>query len=480
MTIYNVLAGPRNTSSGELLYSANKRRTLMFIGDSITWGFGVNQNQAFPALVQTQADTRSNTAVNTALWTARNVQADDIAIGRDTVPPWNIPFKLTNGTSPVSTPTYDNQGPFASSFSSTISATGPAIIFDGLNDGFTVTPTSSCQFLTVMVKVTGTNGQTASLSAFNDLGNEIPDVSSGVPLMPATATVGTQNLVPTAPNVYRFIYQSPAASAGFVFRRVDSNAAVAVRVLSVNPTNAYPTSNYVQVQINARGSYTASDYISNISSIMETVIHPQNESTSGYTNDYPAFVLSVGTVSMYTSQATVTNATGNGSTATLTYTASPALSFPIGTQISVSGVVPSAYNGVFTVTNSTSTTVSYASTATGYTSGGTVINSTYDRRVGPSEYRGNLNSLVNAIKAASPNSPIFLTHPPIATSPWVLSDGATRSQYDAEIQSLAISQNLPVIDLRSALTAGDYSDGIHPTAAGQVKLAAVYNAALRF
>jgi lysophospholipase L1-like esterase len=105
---------------------------------------------------------------------------------------------------------------------------------------------------------------------------------------------------------------------------------------------------------------------------------------------------------------------------------------------------------------------------------------TYDRRVGPSEYRGNLNALVNAIKAASPNSPIFLTHPPIATSPWVLSDGATRSQYDAEIQSLAISQNLPVIDLRSALTASDYSDGIHPTALGQSKLAAVYNAALRF
>jgi hypothetical protein len=444
----------------------------MFIGDSITWGFGVNQNEAFPALVQARADTIAG-GTNTAMWTARNVQCDDISVARD-----SVGFKLI---SPVGI-AYSNAGPFVSPFSNTISATQPSIVFDSNNDSFTVAPSSPCTSFVVMVKVSGTNGQTANLTVFDDQvpANQVPDYSTGSPVSPASATVGTQNLVATAPNVYRFVFIAPVARSGFLIRRTDSNPAVSVQILSVNPTNNYPTSNYVQAQINARGSYTMSDYTSNIPSIMETVIHPQNESTSGYTNAFPAFVLSVGTVSMYTSQATVTNATGNSSTATLTYTASSALSFPPGTQIMVSGVVPSAYNGgPFTVTSSTSNTVSYASDATGYTSGGAIINSTFDRRIGPSEYRGNLNGLVNAIKAASPNSPIFLTHPPIATSPWVLSDNTTRSQYDAEIQSLAISQNLPVIDLRSALVAGDYSDGIHPTAAGQAKLATVYGEALR-
>jgi len=469
MSIYNVLAGPRNTSSGSLLYSANKRRTLMFLGDSITWGFGLNQDQAFPALVQARADTIAG-GTNTAMWTARNVQCDDISVARG-----STPFKLINSVGIA----YDGVGPFASAFSNTISSTGPAILFDGNNDEFTVSPSTACRYITVMVKVSGSG--TATLSAFRTGGVQIFDVDGNN----GNATVGGTPLVPTAPNVFRFVFDAITTSPAFLLRRTDSNTSVSMRILTVNPTNFYPTSNYVQVQINARGSYTMSDYTPNIASIMETVIHPQNEAlpkpppAPQYTNDFPAFVLSVGTVSMYTSRATVTNATGNGSTATLTYTASSALSFPIGTQISVSGVVPSAYNGVFTVTNSTSNTVSYASAATGYTSGGAIINSTFDRRIGPSEYRSNLNALVNAIKAASPNSPIFLTHPPIATSPWVLSDGVIRPQYDAEIQSLAISQNLPVIDLRSALVAGDYSDGIHPTAAGQAKLATVYGEALR-
>lgn len=399
MTIYNVLAGPRNTSSGQLLYAPSQRRTLMFIGDSITWGFGVTQNQAFPALVQAQADTRAG-GTNTAMWTARNVQCDDVSVGRDTGPPWNIPFKLTNPAGLA----YDGIGPFASTFSNTISSTGPAIIFDSQNDEFRAPPSTSCRYITVMVKVFGSG--TATLKAYNGSGVEIPDVSGSG----GNATVGSYNLVPTAPSVYRFIYDATTTSANFLLRRTDANTSVSMRILTVNPTNPYPTSNYVQCQINARGSYTMSDYISNIPSIMETVIHPQNESTSGYTNAHPAFVLSVGTVSMYFD---------------------PSLS------------------------------------------------ASFDRRISPSEYRGNLNSLINAIRSASPNSPIFLTHPPIATSPWVLIPGLTRSQYDAEIQSLAISQNLPVIDLRSALTAGDYSDGIHPTAAGQAKLATAYGEALR-
>ena len=399
MTIYNVLAGPRNTASGQLLYAPSQRRTLMFIGDSITWGFGVTQNQAFPALVQAQADTRAG-GTNTAMWTARNVQCDDIVVNRD-----GVPFKLVNSVGVA----YDGVGPFASPFSNTISPTGPAILFDSNNDEFTVSPSTACQYITVMVKVSGSG--TATLSAFRTGGVQIFDVGGNN----GNATVGGGfPLVSTVPNVFRFVFDATTTSTAFLLRRSDTNSSASLRILTVNPTNSYPQSNYVQAQINARGSYTMSDYTPNIASIMETVIHPQNETFSPppppYTNAHPAFVLSVGTVSMY---------------------------FDVSLQPQ------------------------------------------FDRRISPSEYRSNLNSLVNAIRSASPNSPIFLTHPPIATSPWTLLSGLSRSQYDAEIQSVAISQNLPVIDLRSALTAGDYSDGIHPTAAGQAKLAAVYNAALR-
>jgi hypothetical protein len=58
-----------------------------------------------------------------------------------------------------------------------------------------------------------------------------------------------------------------------------------------------------------------------------------------------------------------TGATGDGTTATLTFDGTAA--FSAGETIYVSGVTPTVYNGTFTVTSATATTVSYASTATG-------------------------------------------------------------------------------------------------------------------
>ena len=57
-----------------------------------------------------------------------------------------------------------------------------------------------------------------------------------------------------------------------------------------------------------------------------------------------------------------TAATGNGTTATLTVASHP---YSIGSVILVDGVTPTAYNGVYTITAVTGTTVSYLSAATG-------------------------------------------------------------------------------------------------------------------
>lgn len=63
---------------------------------------------------------------------------------------------------------------------------------------------------------------------------------------------------------------------------------------------------------------------------------------------------------------TTTGASGTGSVVTLTFSATGAVqAFPTGSVITVSGMTPSAYNGTFTVTGGSATTVTYASTATG-------------------------------------------------------------------------------------------------------------------
>lgn len=71
--------------------------------------------------------------------------------------------------------------------------------------------------------------------------------------------------------------------------------------------------------------------------------------------------------------AITTAATGNGATATITY--SGTYSFTIGDTVVVTGVIPTGYNGTYVVTGSTANSVSYASATVGaQTSPGTVFN----------------------------------------------------------------------------------------------------------
>jgi hypothetical protein len=70
---------------------------------------------------------------------------------------------------------------------------------------------------------------------------------------------------------------------------------------------------------------------------------------------------------------TITATTGTAGTATLTFAAQPVPPYTNGTSILVSGLAPSAYNGVYVVTNCTTTQVSYASATTGsMTQAGTI------------------------------------------------------------------------------------------------------------
>ena len=73
-------------------------------------------------------------------------------------------------------------------------------------------------------------------------------------------------------------------------------------------------------------------------------------------------------------QFATTAATGNGTTATLTFSAATGAP-AVGSTIVVSGVTPAGYNGTYTVTASTNTTVSYANATTGaQTVAGLIVN----------------------------------------------------------------------------------------------------------
>lgn len=62
---------------------------------------------------------------------------------------------------------------------------------------------------------------------------------------------------------------------------------------------------------------------------------------------------------------TPTAFSGNGSTATVTFSAISGMVIPVGSSVTISGATPSGYNGTYTVTDSTNTTVSFASSTTG-------------------------------------------------------------------------------------------------------------------
>lgn len=80
-----------------------------------------------------------------------------------------------------------------------------------------------------------------------------------------------------------------------------------------------------------------------------------------------------GSVFIKNGKLSVTGASGTGTTATLTFATQAGAPYKVGSTITVSGVTPSGYNGTYTVTACTTTSVSFASaTTTAYTSGGTI------------------------------------------------------------------------------------------------------------
>lgn len=110
-------------------------------------------------------------------------------------------------------------------------------------------------------------------------------------------------------------------------------------------------------------------------------------------------------VSTSASSITVTNATSNGTTATLTFATQPFAPFVTGSNVVVTGISPSNYNGTYSVTGCTTTTVTYSNPlANGaWVSGGSV-----SPQQGLTSFDGNQFTVTNGF-ATIKNTGIALT-----------------------------------------------------------------------
>ena len=96
----------------------------------------------------------------------------------------------------------------------------------------------------------------------------------------------------------------------------------------------------------------------------------------------PMFLLPTATVFQLYSQHGQDNptltASGTGTFATLTFATQTSIPYPVGTTIVVQNVVPSGYNGYYTVTGATTSSVTYANTTTGSLTTPGIINPEYN------------------------------------------------------------------------------------------------------
>jgi len=136
-------------------------------------------------------------------------------------------------------------------------------------------------------------------------------------------------------------------------------------------------------------------------------------------------------------------ASGNGSTATLTFAALPQPPYTVGQSITVAGVTPSGYNGTYTVTACNDTSVSYSNSTTGGLSvAGTIVatNPNYNSFTRNSVTLSNqLNYTASGFTLYSGNELLFLNGTVVNAQDYTISD-QTISFYSAATGDLQVIQ----------------------------------------
>jgi hypothetical protein len=117
------------------------------------------------------------------------------------------------------------------------------------------------------------------------------------------------------------------------------------------------------VQI-AKNMLVVVENVLQLSSVNYTVVQNPTIGAETYSPVTSASASSSATTLYFNSSLVATGASGNGTTVILTFNTRPAAPFSVGSSIVVTGFTPSGYNGTYTVTASSATTVSYTNSTT--------------------------------------------------------------------------------------------------------------------
>lgn len=216
--------------------------------------------------------------------------------------------------------------------------------FETIGGSEIVTVTDGANYIYATTSATG-NGVTATIGY------------TGSFIFPVGGSINVSGVTPTSFNGNHIVTASSAGSVSFASSATGPQT-VAGTVQNESSVTAYD-SVYIQTPISVGGLTLFGLY----------QCYPITASTYNIIARDVFGAILPATYSTITK--TVTNATGTGTTATLSFVGS--YLFPVGTQIVVSSVNPTAYNGTEIVTANGSTSVSYASTASAaWISGGTI------------------------------------------------------------------------------------------------------------
>jgi hypothetical protein len=464
------------------------RTSTVFVGDSIIWGYGLDQNQTICYNIQNRINTVKS--FTPATWgnnstgleiCARNVIVDDTTStpfqGGSPPAPYANPLLSQSGTLVAGLGTYPFSDTTNNTYGSNVSTAYPSTsncpdaiaipsggsiswnasypasngyIVVGLMGAGTVTVkknTTTLQTLTAGAYFTGTvtSGSptiTVTSAVTGQLTAGDPIYFSGVTTSPVTTILSTSGT--GVGSTITMSANSPVSATGTACLALAKSSAYLGQLLNlVSFTGATGTD-----------SYTITNSSGGITNVVVTVLHPTallpttyNEVQINGRSSYGISDFSSPSSDIIQQQimATVTQPRANTSTCS-----PPIYVLSIGTV--------SLYDNA----------------------GAT------DRRLTPAQYSSQLNTLASALKNSSYTNygRVVLVFPPLtqAGSGYSLLSGYTLNNYRAVVISLAKTLGCGYIDLtRVNLLSTDYqSGGLHPNASGAAKLAKYYISMLEF
>lgn len=467
------------------------RTSTVFVGDSITWGYGLDQNQTIGYNIQNRINT--TTAFTPATWgnsssgldiCARNVIVDDTTStpfngGAPPAPYANPLFTQSGvlvaglGTYPFSDTTNNSAGSNVSTaYPSTSSCPNAITLIAGASISWNATYPSSTGYLVVGLMGAGT-------ITVKKAGSAVQTLTAGGTFT-ATVVNGSTTMTLTSAVTGGLVAGNPLYGAGI-------------------PTASYPSTTTTIVSFTGTGigdtiTMSAAATSSNVN--MQYIALANNTSPTGGNLNLVTFSSATGTNSY-----TISNDSGLGSVVVTVLHPIPLLpttynevqingrnSYAISDYSSPSGDI--IQQQIMSTVIQPRSASSYSSPPIYVLSVGTVSlydnGGATDRRLTPTQYASQLSTLAAAFtnSAYYNYGRIILTVPPLprASAGFTLLSPYTLNDYRKQIIGLAKTLNCGYIDLtRVNMLSTDYqADGLHPTPSGAAKLAKYYVSMLEF